>query len=223
MPAPPKQLSDEGAIFLRHGPTQFNSEGRQFSSQERVRGWSDPPLSEEGEQVAQEAAETLSQYPIERITSSDFQRAAHTAQIVGDRLGVPVETTDQLRSWNLGDFSGKPLKDVEQFIDKLTANPDQPAPSGESLADFLNRSIPIMDELVHKPGLDLVVTHGRLIKAIQAYYDSGGDTIDLDKLKEEEWPEPGEAVYVQPNGQWISLTTAASGEGKGGDRGAGHA
>lgn len=203
--------------------TQFNSEGRQYSSQERVRGWDDPPLSEEGEQVAHEAAQTLAQYPIERITSSDFQRAAHTAQIVGDALGIPVQTTPSLRSWNLGDFSGKPVADVEHFIDKLTDNPDQPAPGGESLSSFLNRAIPFMDQIVHQPGLDLVVTHGRPIKTIQAYYDSGGDQLDLDKLKEEEWPEPGEAVFVHPSGKWISLTTAPSGTDKGGDLGKGHA
>ena len=81
-------------ILVRHGQSHFNVH---FSATRKDPGIVDPGLTEEGERQAQAAAEDLSERGIERIIASPYWRTLHTAEIIAERLGLPVSIDPQVR------------------------------------------------------------------------------------------------------------------------------
>ena len=86
-------------ILLRHGQTTYNATNR-------MQGHLDSPLSETGLAQARSAAELVAKLGGSKIVASDLQRAANTAQIIADRLGLPVSTDARLRETHLGEWQG---------------------------------------------------------------------------------------------------------------------
>jgi broad specificity phosphatase PhoE len=106
---------------------------------EVIRGWANPPLNNDGLQVAEAAGKLLSLYPVSKILSSDLHRAHETAMIISKHTGVPVRTTTQLRPWDVGHLTGKPIKDVIPELEYYEAHPDEKISGGESFHQFLSR------------------------------------------------------------------------------------
>jgi len=178
-------------LVLRHGNTQFNSSPG--GSPERIRGWIDVPLDEEGVQQAQAAAAKIGRLPLKRIVSSDLQRAAATAQAVAAVAGVPLETSADLRPWNLGAYAGQPIEQVKPRLDELMVKyPRVNAPGGESYAQFLQRFLTklasLMQEAEASPddGFIVAVAHTRNLRAAEAWVTAGmpGATIPPEAVKQ---------------------------------------
>ncbi len=150
---------------LRHGRTSFNVANK-------FRGEADIPLIPEGKEDAEEAANFLKQEAAEPafIISSDKIRAEQTADILKKYFPVESSSTESLRAWNLGDFSGQPkskenLKELSKYIN----NPDLPVPGGESLNEFRDRILPVLAECFEhatRVGLGIVVAHSSVIHEI---------------------------------------------------------
>jgi broad specificity phosphatase PhoE len=161
-------------ILVRHGHTCLNVPGKD----ERLRGWLDIPLDEQGLQEAAETAERLANYPVEAIYSSDLRRARQTAEILRRRTHAPkVTATPELRPWNLGVFCGQRVFDILPFLDQLNKHPGLAAPSGESFYQFYGRYSHRLTELM---GLALrsekcvvAVTHVRNVLAAQTVIEQG--------------------------------------------------
>jgi 2,3-bisphosphoglycerate-dependent phosphoglycerate mutase len=68
-------------ILVRHGHTALNVPGKD----ERLRGWLDLPLDNQGLQEAADLAKRLADYPVEVIYSSDLRRARQTAELLRRR------------------------------------------------------------------------------------------------------------------------------------------
>lgn len=88
----------------RHGKTIFNT-------MHRVQGWSDTPLTEEGENIAEDLAQGLMSEKItfDLVYSSDSGRARETAFIVMDTLGISaneLQESKQLRELHFGKYEG---------------------------------------------------------------------------------------------------------------------
>ena len=88
--------------FLRHGETEWNRVHRIQGSTE----WTD--LTEEGVRLAEETlggmlAKGLS---FDRIFSSPYRRALHTAQIIGAGFGIEPVVDDRLREISFGPYEG---------------------------------------------------------------------------------------------------------------------
>jgi probable phosphoglycerate mutase len=115
-------------ILVRHGKTVLNS----LDSEERLRGWMDVPLDEQGLREAEETAQRLAQHPVEHIYSSDLYRARQTAEAAVRMTLAPVEHTSDLRPWNLGTLAGQRVKDILPILKQLELDPELPAPGGES-------------------------------------------------------------------------------------------
>ena len=64
------------------------------------------PLTDLGRQQAATLADSLSSRPIAAIFTSPLLRAVQTAEILSARLGVPFQTTDALREYDLGVLEG---------------------------------------------------------------------------------------------------------------------
>ena len=93
-------LLDQSSFwFLRHGETVANAAGR-------IAGALDTPLTDRGRDQAGRAADQLQTQGIAAIWASPLVRARDTAQIVADRLGLPVRLLPDLAERRWGDWEG---------------------------------------------------------------------------------------------------------------------
>lgn len=153
--------------MMRHGQTTYNA-GR------RMQGQLDTQLSDAGLTQARTAAEWVKDMGIVRIVSSDLSRASTTAKIVGEKLGLAVETDPRLRETHLGSWQGMTHAEVDEAFEGARAawrhDPSWAPPSGESRLDVAARARPVVDELMQWSNWDdaaiLLVAHGGTISAL---------------------------------------------------------
>lgn len=93
--------------FLRHGQTDSNRDGR-------YQGTSDTPLNDTGVTQAKAAASAMAAIRINRIVASPLMRALKTAEIVADKIGVPIYVDRDLRERHFGSFEGLVIREVKQ-------------------------------------------------------------------------------------------------------------
>jgi broad specificity phosphatase PhoE len=88
--------------FLRHGETAWNRERRIQGST----AWTD--LTEEGVRLAEAARDGMLERGLvfDRVFSSPYRRALHTAQILCGGLGVEPTVDDRLREMSFGPYEG---------------------------------------------------------------------------------------------------------------------
>jgi probable phosphoglycerate mutase len=93
-------------LLVRHGQSEWNALGR-------WQGQADPPLSDLGRAQARAAARALG--TVDAIFASDLQRAAETAAIIAQELGVgPVVLDPDLRERDAGEWSGLTRAEIEE-------------------------------------------------------------------------------------------------------------
>ena len=91
--------------IARHGKTMFNTLGR-------AQGWSDTPLTQEGERGVQELGIGLKKAGIDfdQAVSSDSGRAIQSMGIILDEMGlagkIPYRYDKRIREWCFGSFDG---------------------------------------------------------------------------------------------------------------------
>jgi len=93
-------------VLIRHGESTWNAAGR-------WQGHGDPPLSERGREQAARLAAALADEEIEVIVASDLARAAETAAILGDALGVAPVHDERLRELEIGRWTGLTRGEIE--------------------------------------------------------------------------------------------------------------
>jgi len=135
-------MSRRRVLLIRHGESTWNAAGR-------WQGWGDPPLSARGREQAAALAEQLAAHGILRLVSSDLARAAQTAQMLGDALGLVPTLDARLRERDLGRWSG--LEEAEilaAFPDELVRfrarEPGVRPGGGESRDEFVSRVAPAL-------------------------------------------------------------------------------
>lgn len=156
-------------IMMRHGQTTYNA-GR------RMQGQLDTPLSDVGLAQAHAAADWLDNMGIIKIVSSDLSRARTTAEIIGRKLGLEVETDLRLRETHLGSWQGMTHLEVDEAFEGARAawrhDPAWTPPQGESRLDVAQRARPVVDKLMRETEWDghavLLVAHGGTIAALTA-------------------------------------------------------
>lgn len=182
MPAEPPA----GGVLLlaRHGQTNDNIEPI------RVQGFSDTPLNELGRRQAHELAERAAGMGLGSLWCSDLSRAAETARIVGERIGLAPQPDARLREGNRGDWEGKRFIDVavedpEGYAAWLRAGADFRFPGGESMREHCDRMLAVLAEIrVRGPLPALVVCHRGSIRVALCSRDPRG----LDAFHEYEVP-----------------------------------
>jgi len=159
-------------IYLtRHGESIWNKE-------HRYQGNAPVGLSEAGREHAQLLAGALSDTGITTIFASPTQRCAETANIVADRLGVPVQSDARLREWEISEsLWGEPSlrgKVSSEDWERLRADYDFSLPAGESLNAVIQRTLQAFDDISnadnHTP---LIVTHQINVQLILAHASIG--------------------------------------------------
>ena len=157
-------------IMLRHGQTVYNAT-------RRMQGHLDTQLSETGIAQARAAASMVAQLGVSKIVASDLSRAADTAEIIADAVGVPVTTDPRLRETHLGAWQGKSHEEVDGAHPGARAHWRNDAtwapPEGESRVQVAQRARPVVDELLADyaqwgDSAVLLVAHGGTISALTA-------------------------------------------------------
>ncbi len=158
--------SSTASIFLlRHGHVQCGAERRFI-------GRSDVPLSPDGLKQAHDWAHWFSRRPPARVVSSDLSRARRTAEIIGGRCGVPVETMAGLREIDLGGWEGLAFETVRErfpgdFERRGADMADFRPPGGESFGDLQLRAVAAFGICLERtPGSLLIVSHAGVIRVL---------------------------------------------------------
>jgi len=138
-------------------------------------GWSQQPLTDEGEVQAAELADFVqkSGLGIQQLYSSDLLRAMQTAQIVADSLRLPIAPKPEFREVNNGNLAGIKNELAAKQYPGLYWNTlawEQQYPGGESPKEFYER-IRCAWDVLQKDILErnenvMLVTHGGVMHVI---------------------------------------------------------
>jgi probable phosphoglycerate mutase len=143
--------------WVRHGITEWNQLGK-------IQGVTDIPLSAEGIQQARSLANRLAREAGQwnGIYCSDLQRALQTAEILAERLGIPLIKDSRLRERSFGQAEG--TTEAER-LSLWGADWRRLVPDQESDEIIRARGNEFVDELLEKHSGEawLVVTHGSFL------------------------------------------------------------
>lgn len=136
-------------ILLRHGRSEAN-EDRRFA------GHTDVPLAPLGCEQAQNAADWLcANEKIDRIYSSDLQRAMNTARPTAERLGLEVIPVRELREIMPGIWENRKYDELEaelgdEFRCWRENLPCAHPTGGESVADVFERTVAALHRIAEE-------------------------------------------------------------------------
>jgi broad specificity phosphatase PhoE len=152
--------------LARHGETDWNAAGR-------WQGHTDIPLNGKGRAQAEAVADALQGVGLSGIVSSDLSRAYETAQIVGERLGLPVAYVDtDLRERAFGPFEGLTREECVRLHPEAWRawieehRPPEGAEGRPALATRVAAAIArAAQQVAFRDSPALVVTHGGALRA----------------------------------------------------------
>lgn len=163
-------------VLVRHGASEWNLK-------DIFTGWVDVPLSPKGIAEAHRAGEKLKGYSFDMAFTSVLSRAIDTLNIILKDLeqeSIPTEKDIALNERHYGDLQGKNKEEMKEIFGAETVEVwrrsfDLAPPSGESLKDTCDRTIPyfrdnIMPEV--KGGKNIIVAaHGNSLRSILMYLE----------------------------------------------------
>ena len=166
---------DSGLLLARHGQTDDNLEPL------RAQGFRDTPLNAVGiEQAHALAKRVAEEFDVRSLWTSDLARAAVTADIVGQRIGLEPQLDPRLREGDRGDWEGRLFIDIardepDAYAAWMRAGSDFRFPGGESLQEHSDRVWQSLQEIRVKASLPaLVVCHRGSIRAVLCRFDPRG-------------------------------------------------
>ncbi|MGF6969107.1 putative phosphoglycerate mutase [Paraburkholderia sp. WC7.3g] len=164
-------------LFIRHGETDWNRI-------KRIQGHIDIPLATTGVAQAKRLAQRLADEAkqgarLDAIYSSDLQRAQQTAQPIGEALGLPLQSRENLRERSYGAFQGHDSDEIAlrfpgEYAQWQTRDPGFAPPEGESQRVFYHRIVHAIEPLVaaHPGGRIACVTHGGVLDCVRRFATS---------------------------------------------------
>lgn len=191
-------------LALRHGQSTWNAESR-------WQGWADAPLSEVGWAQAAAMATQLAAGPDRfiKVVSSDLARAADTARVVADVLGLAEVIVDTgFRERDVGDWCGRTTEEIDiiwpgAIVAWRSGKLDRP-PGGEHEPEFRARVVRAVERLAGEPGGPvLVITHGGVIRSLIRHL--GGEPPSTNNLSGR-WFEVGPDGRLR-GGEEVSLAS----------------
>lgn len=186
--------------LVRHGETQWNQE-------QRLQGWLDSPLTENGRAAAQRLHKQLQAIPFAAAYCSSSGRARETMDILTAERQLPIVYEDDLREIYLGDWQGQTIEDIlvnhKLDYEFYTNYPAQfVATHTESFGAVTERAMFTLKKIAdqHRDETILIVSHAVTIKCIV--------NAILQRSISELWTAPyihGTSVTVieRQNQQWL--------------------
>ena len=150
--------------FVRHGESEANAT-RRFA------GRSDSPLTERGRAQARAVAETLAGTTFDRVVATPLHRSLDTAQVIAERLRLPVEIEPDLVEIDVGDKTGAAW-DETRALPNWRDDGFVAWPNGETLEQVLARSLRALRRLAREipGGRVLVVGHGGVTRILVSHF-----------------------------------------------------
>lgn len=177
-------------LLIRHGATRLNNDD---TSVDRIRGWKDIPLSDDGRKEAKRLGPIVAKHDPDVLYASDLHRARETAAIICEHTSVKCEKpTKDFRPWDVGEFAGQKSAEAAPKLCKYAEDkPDTPVPGGESFNSFRDRFFGGLRKALEKhDGLVGIVSHHRAERLLKAWV-KGGHRPD-GKVDEGEFRKKGE-------------------------------
>ena len=153
--------------LLRHG--QHNLLGRALAG--RMEGVG---LTERGRAEIAAAAERFAREKIAAIYASPLQRTRESAEIVAERLGLPIAFRDDLLELDFGEWTGATFDSIRGHPGWHAWNTQRSLariPGGESMREVQHRAVEALVQLTecHPSETVVVVCHGDVIRAMLVF------------------------------------------------------
>ncbi len=163
-------------VLIRHGQSQWNLENR-------FTGWTDVPLTEQGQKDASLSAHSLAGFHFTTAFTSRLLRANQTLDVIVKELNLtmPIEKDSALNERHYGDLQGlNKAETVEKFgkeqVQLWRRSYFTRPPNGESMEDCERRTVPFFTQYILplvQVGQDiLVVAHGNSLRPIMKYLEN---------------------------------------------------
>ncbi|HEY0789829.1 MAG TPA: histidine phosphatase family protein [Chthoniobacterales bacterium] len=150
--------SEPQIYLIRHGETEWARDGRHT-------GQSDIPLTETGREQAGFLRPVFDDVTFKAILSSPLQRSIETTRLAG--LGDRVETVDDLREWDYGDYEGVTTKDIRKMVPDWTVF-THPCPNGETIVQVSARADRVIARIRNLDGNVALFSHGHYLRVLAA-------------------------------------------------------
>jgi 2,3-bisphosphoglycerate-dependent phosphoglycerate mutase len=164
-------------VLIRHGQGQWNLENR-------FTGWTDTPLTPQGEKDAATAASVLQEYAFDAAFTSRLIRAEHTLEIILATLRQspkPIVHDSALNERHYGDLQGLNkaetaekygMEQVQLWRRSYSTRP----PNGESMEDCERRTLPFFLQYImphiKEDKTVIVAAHGNSLRPIMKYLEN---------------------------------------------------
>lgn len=164
------------SVYLaRHGQTAYNLE-RRFQGQMPV------PLDRTGIAQAHDLAERASLIDFAALWSSPLRRARETAEIVAERIGLPILEDARLMETDAGSWTDRTFAEIQRqtptlFDGFIGGHPSFAFPGGESFAQQGVRVAAAIADIEQGRLPALVVCHGVVIRI--ALFQRAGHRVAL--------------------------------------------
>jgi probable phosphoglycerate mutase len=132
-------------------------------------------LNDPGRRQAEVLAERVARFRPQRLFSSPLERARETAEPCARKLGLPVETLEALNEVDFGDWTGRPVTELDALEGWRQWNHFRSGvriPNGETMLEIQARLVSAVQKL-HRdsPGARLALfSHGDPVRAVLAYF-----------------------------------------------------
>jgi broad specificity phosphatase PhoE len=147
-----------GEIWLvRHGATEWTETGQHTSR-------TDVPLTDEGREQARALGRVLDGHEFALVLSSPLSRALETCRLAG--FGDAVETDDDLREWDYGEYEGRTTADIRE--ERPGWNVWAGSPGGESLDEVGARARRVLERATGADGDAALFSHGHFLRILGA-------------------------------------------------------
>ncbi len=158
-------------ILIRHGYSLGNKE-------KKFTGQLDLPLDAVGFVQADSIRDyILKEYKVDKIFSSDLQRAYDTVKPLADALQLDVVTSKALREFDVGLWSGVAIEEVKnKFPAEFEVYKNTPGmfrfPNGENYEEIQKRAVEFITDIAeeNKEKTIVVGTHGGVIRVLRALW-----------------------------------------------------
>jgi broad specificity phosphatase PhoE len=178
--------------LVRHGQTEFNRD-------KRLQGQCDSPLTELGQEQARRMGAHLKALVDDharwQMIASPLGRAAHTARIIRETIGLKSEIKHdpRIQELHVGEWEGFNHAEIEAAAAGITREPGWllRSPGGERHADIAARVTEFLNEIDETDGMNrIVVSHGITGRILRGIYTKS--------TPEQIWgnvPPPQDAVF----------------------------
>jgi broad specificity phosphatase PhoE len=152
--------STPGELWLvRHGETEWTATGQHTSH-------TDVPLTATGREQATYVGGVLAGRPLTVVLSSPMSRALDTCRLAG--YGDAVETDDDLKEWDYGEYEGRTTADIRKERPGWTVWAG--SPGGEPLDDVSRRARRAIERATAAGGDAALFSHGHFLRILGAVW-----------------------------------------------------